>query len=241
MSHSWCNVRLSRTIMYFPGAHTWQSETRSLPRSQVSNYDVMKWYLDTVQRAENKLWDQGKQIVGFQRNHPISPSLAELLIGILSGAWWRKPECRFALFPWEKGGCRELCNPWGGESFWRSIPKELHGKTNSTSLASAGLSTLLLALKIGPRVHDWSSGWVGGRGSEGGQVGGGGHLGERTNTRTLVWMVMIAEKGSVSVQQHEESSQKEVYTSLVICAWEVLELEPPTSGKGVLSQICTPK
>ena len=72
-------------------------------------------------------------------------------------------------------------------------------------------------------------------------MGGGGHLGEHTNTRTLVWMVMIAEKGSVSVQQHEESSQKEVYASLVICAREVLELEPPTSGKGVLSQICTPK
>lgn len=76
---------LSRTIiMYFPGARTWPSETRSLPRSQVSNYDVMKWCLDTVQRAENKLWDQGKQTVGFQRAHPVSPGLVELLIELLS-------------------------------------------------------------------------------------------------------------------------------------------------------------
>ena len=72
-------------------------------------------------------------------------------------------------------------------------------------------------------------------------MGGGGHLGERTNTRTLVWMVVTAGQGSIFVQQLEESSQKEVYASLVICAREVLELEPPTSGRGVLSQICAPK
>lgn len=82
---------------------------------------------------------------------------------------------------------------------------------------------------------------MGGRGCENRQVGGGGRLGERTNTHTLMWMVVTDRQGSMSEQQHEGNSQKEVYASFVICAQEALELEPPASGGGVPSQICTPK
>lgn len=241
MNHSWCNVRLSRTIMYFPGAPTWLSETRSLPRSQVSNYDVMKWYLDTVQRAENKLWDQGKQTVGFQRAHPISPGLAELLIELLSvepggenlslGVHF-SPERREVVESSVTPGMVSLSEAlFPGNSMERQIPHHLQVWPFCSVTSSWDWI----------RVHDWSSGWVGGSGCESRQWGGGGHLGEGTNTRTLMWMLVTDRQGSISEQQHEENSQKEVYASFVICAQEVPELEPPASGRGVPSQICTPK
>ena len=82
---------------------------------------------------------------------------------------------------------------------------------------------------------------MGGSGCESRLGGGGGHLGEGTNTRPLMWMLVTDRQGSISEQQHEGNSQKEVHASLVTCAQEVLELEPPALGRGAPSQICAPK
>lgn len=71
MNHSWCNVHLSRAIMWYPGAlnfSVWNQTSALVPGEQLWYHELSSWMRFKGLRTRNE--NQGKEILGVPERSP---------------------------------------------------------------------------------------------------------------------------------------------------------------------------